>query len=375
MRHVYDLSRLRVLLVEDSDNLRRTLQIMLEALGVGDVVTARNGLEAIEKLSTDSQYNKTRCRNVDIILSDYMMDTLDGLKLLSWVRESSDSPNRFMPMILMSGAAENDIVSQARDNGVNEFIAKPFTAGTIKSRILAVINRPRQFVATTSYFGPDRQRKQVLEKVADRRRSAEERHGKVIYSFDRVIRPQIEGEVYFYRMRNRLKELAAGLNAYGTGDLPEDVLDEANSILNAGAEDFKDMAYDYLQEMSELCEEALSLDEKDRAETFEALHNLAQELRGQGGTFGYPLITDIGRTLFEVIGTNCPRTDTTIAIFQAHIDTMKAVMRQELRNDGGTLGRDLLASLDKAIAKKLKPVTLGGRMENSDKAIEAAAVA
>jgi len=49
-------------------------------------------------------------------------------------------------------------VRQARDAGVNEFIAKPVTSRNLFLRIAAVVERPRPFVRASTYFGPDRRR-------------------------------------------------------------------------------------------------------------------------------------------------------------------------------------------------------------------------
>ncbi len=48
---------------------------------------------------------------------------------------------------------------QARDAGVNEFIAKPVSVKTMMSRLVAVIEHPRPYVRTNSYFGPCRRRR------------------------------------------------------------------------------------------------------------------------------------------------------------------------------------------------------------------------
>lgn len=51
------------------------------------------------------------------------------------------------------------MIERARDMGVNEVIAKPVSIGNIESRIIAVLEQPRPFVAETQYFGPDRRRR------------------------------------------------------------------------------------------------------------------------------------------------------------------------------------------------------------------------
>ena len=58
----------------------------------------------------------------------------------------------------MTGHSEKSRVTEARDAGVTEFVAKPVKAQTLLTRIEAVILRPRPFVRSPSYFGPDRRR-------------------------------------------------------------------------------------------------------------------------------------------------------------------------------------------------------------------------
>ena len=76
---------------------------------------------------------------------------------------------------------------------------------------------------------------------------------------------------------------------------------------------------------------------------------LALELRGQGGTFGYPLISTFGKMLYDSTLEGCREDDNAVKIVQAHVDSMRAVIREKISGDGGEIGRELLASLKKAI--------------------------
>ena len=107
--------------------------------------------------------------NVDIVISDKVMPRVDGLILLRWLRQHKRSPNRFMPFIMLTAAADMDVVEAARDAGTTEFIAKPFSANSILQRILSVIDHPRMFVYSPGYFGPCRRRRQKPLGGEDRR--------------------------------------------------------------------------------------------------------------------------------------------------------------------------------------------------------------
>ena len=83
---------------------------------------------------------------------------VDGIELTREIRNAADSANRFVPIVMVSGYAQRGRVLTARDAGVNEFVVKPITATALFSRIRAVIEKPRPFVRTKTFFGPDRRR-------------------------------------------------------------------------------------------------------------------------------------------------------------------------------------------------------------------------
>ena len=86
------------------------------------------------------------------------MEPLDGIDFTPMVRTAPDSPNPFVPIIMLTAHPSMERVTQARDSGVNEFLAKPVTAKDLCSRIATVIESPRQFVRASEYFGPDHRR-------------------------------------------------------------------------------------------------------------------------------------------------------------------------------------------------------------------------
>lgn len=159
----YRLERLTVLIVDDNKNMRSLLRTVLEALGVSQIIDARDGEHAIEKLQ---QYN------IDLAIVDWVMEPMDGIALTQWVRTNPDSPDQFLPIIMLSGHTERERVVQARDTGITEFMAKPISARSLYKRIQAVIEHPRPFVRTKDYFGPDRRRQTLPFEGADRRKNS-----------------------------------------------------------------------------------------------------------------------------------------------------------------------------------------------------------
>jgi two-component system chemotaxis response regulator CheY len=143
------LHALSVLLVDDNQPMRVIASAILQSAGIRKIREVGDGAAALEAL---------RQAPVDIAIVDFNMFPLDGVEFTRLVRNSPDSPNPYLPIIMMTGHSEKARVMEARDAGVTEFVVKPITAKAIFDRVQAVIMRPRAFVKTEGYFGPDRRR-------------------------------------------------------------------------------------------------------------------------------------------------------------------------------------------------------------------------
>jgi DNA-binding response OmpR family regulator len=146
----YDFSEIKVLIVEDNMPMAELLKSLLFAFGIGEVWLARNGREGFDL------YN---AHNPHLILTDWMMREIDGLTLIKMIRQNETETNQYVPIIMMTGFSEKRRVVQARDAGMTEFLVKPFTARDLYKRIEEIIERPRQFVKSDDFFGPDRRRR------------------------------------------------------------------------------------------------------------------------------------------------------------------------------------------------------------------------
>jgi CheY-like chemotaxis protein len=144
------LSSIRVLVVDDNPHMRSIVTAVLKGIGVKGVHECWDGAEALDAL---------RKWPADVAITDFHMSPIDGVEFTRLVRNAADSPNPFLPIIMLTGYAERSRVMEARDAGVTEFIAKPLTARAMVDRLGAVIFRPRPFVRTDTYFGPDRRRR------------------------------------------------------------------------------------------------------------------------------------------------------------------------------------------------------------------------
>ncbi len=141
---------LKILLVDDNPHMRMLLSEILRAIGVTEVFEASDGAQALQAM---------RLRPVDIVMTDLAMEPLDGIDFLRLLRNSADSPDPLCPVIMITGHTAQKRVAEARDAGVNEFLAKPVTARGIIDRLTRIVEHPRPYVRTEDYFGPDRRRR------------------------------------------------------------------------------------------------------------------------------------------------------------------------------------------------------------------------
>lgn len=147
------LENVRVLVVDDQDFIRSLLRHILGVLGCKQISDAQNG-----EIAWDIMLDNPP----DLLIADWEMQPMDGIELVGKVRNDKNSPDRFMPIIMLTAHSERPRIIAARDSGVNEFVMKPISAKTLFSRLNAVIEHPRRFVRTSEYFGPDRRRKKVF---------------------------------------------------------------------------------------------------------------------------------------------------------------------------------------------------------------------
>ena len=148
----YNLERLNFLIFDDNIHMRALVKTILHTLGSKNCHEAEDGEDAFEVL---------RHYQADIIICDWNMAPLDGLDFVKLIRTGEDSPNPFVPIIMLTSHTEMSKVLEARDSGVHEYLAKPISAKSLYSRIKMIIENPREFVSTDTYFGPDRRRIQT----------------------------------------------------------------------------------------------------------------------------------------------------------------------------------------------------------------------
>lgn len=145
-----DLKTLKIVLVDDDMAMRSLMKQILHAFDIKTIDEYSDGAEALRELQ---EYQP------DLVICDWMMEPMDGLSLTREIRTLTDNPNKYVPIIMLTGHTEQHRVEQARDVGVSEFLAKPVSVNSVFQRLETAILRKRPFIESRKYNGPDRRRR------------------------------------------------------------------------------------------------------------------------------------------------------------------------------------------------------------------------
>ena len=122
-----EFEKLRVLVVDDEEEIRDLIQEILRDLGIVRVHLAENGEMAWQRLSRSEL-------DYDLVISDWLMPRMDGLELLQKMRKFGSETLFMMLTVKVTGQA----VAAAVESGVTLYLAKPFTYGDFSKKVSAL---------------------------------------------------------------------------------------------------------------------------------------------------------------------------------------------------------------------------------------------
>ncbi len=354
MSATYDLSRLNVLLVEDSNFMQNLLGRVLRNLDIRQVTMASDGAEAIHLIKKHNNKNlslSSKERPFNLIICDWVMSPIDGKMLLQWLRTHKDSPDPFLPFVMLTGLSDAERVMQARNLGANEFLAKPFSVATIADIITRVIENPRHFVITKDYLGPDRRRKRQKIDFSERR-TIKKSEIKVVQAGHCKVDFKEGIKAYFLQNPHDLRKVTVGLGKIeGKPVIDNKLIEAAELELEEMDNDYADWVKTSIVKLKRSFE-LMQNPPVNHYRHFSDINAIAHELRGQGETFGYPLITIFGKSLFEYTRIHLEKPDDKFfELLNAHINLIQIVIRDKIRGDGGDIGKSLRQALNAAKQK------------------------
>ncbi|MDF1613377.1 tetratricopeptide repeat protein [Desulfurivibrio dismutans] len=145
---IYDPKEMTFLIVDDVDNMRRSIRAMLKLLNYGKSFhEAANGRDAWKLLQSDNL-------QVDFIISDYHMPHASGTELLNLLR--SNRRTRNIPFLMITAEANMDIVAEAAEHDVDAYLTKPFVTATLEQKINELLERTRNPSPLTRHLSTSR---------------------------------------------------------------------------------------------------------------------------------------------------------------------------------------------------------------------------
>jgi two-component system response regulator VicR len=118
-----------ILIAEDDDLMRKTLEFRLKRDG-HNVILTHDGREAIEKINEHMP---------DLVITDIMMPYSSGLEVIGAVRQKYQ---KRIPIIILSGMGQEEVVLEAFQLGADDYVTKPFSPNELSLRVkrFAIVN-------------------------------------------------------------------------------------------------------------------------------------------------------------------------------------------------------------------------------------------
>lgn len=121
---------LRFLVVDDFATMRRIVRNLLKDLGFTNVDEADDGQDALARLTRD---------HFDFVISDWNMPNMDGLQLLTAIRQHDTL--KALPVLMVTAEAKKENIIAAAQAGASGYVVKPFTAATLEEKLNKIFEK------------------------------------------------------------------------------------------------------------------------------------------------------------------------------------------------------------------------------------------
>ncbi|MBR9856112.1 MAG: chemotaxis protein CheY [Gammaproteobacteria bacterium] len=121
---------MKILIVDDFSTMRRIIKNLLRDLGFNNTHEADDGNTALPMLKGG---------DFEFVVTDWNMPGMQGIDLLRAIR--ADDKLKHLPVLMVTAEAKREQIITAAQAGVNGYVVKPFTAGTLKEKLEKVFER------------------------------------------------------------------------------------------------------------------------------------------------------------------------------------------------------------------------------------------
>ncbi len=159
-----------------------------------------------------------------------------------------------------------------------------------------------------------------------------------------------EDDLEFITPPNLLK---SKVSVGGIGAVDEAAIKRAEEAIAGMTDEYLEWVEQDISQIDAACRE-LRKGVPDRAKKLQEIFQVAHDIKGQGGSFGFDLMTTIGNQVCRLIEKSSPDDPDLSEVISVHVDAMKLIISTKLKGDGGHDGKIIMAGLDKVVKKILK---------------------
>lgn len=334
------------IVIADADNkIALLIKKILASLGCNRIFIVHDGQDVVTLMKEEK---------IDIIITDWQLKTLNGIELAIHLRQSLDSPNRMVPIIMLTSRNERIDIQTARDSGISEYLVKPFSAKTLLERLYSVVEEPRNFIMCKTFVGPDRRRVSsfTLPPDPDEKRPYFERKPPVV-----VPKEQLKQLVFDDTPRMIMPDytLKKKIGIEVPAELlinPLTVAQSEDEIARAQEEFLKTIMKDV--DAMQAAYHALIQSPDNAARLVKSIQDAAESVKSRAGIFGYIRATEVASQLYNFCRRYYDRNNKYhLIILEKHIQTIAVIFAGKVTGDGGEVGSELMRDLARLIQKYL----------------------
>ena len=315
------LKSFKILIADSDQRLATVSKHMLNGMGFNNIQLTPSGTKALSLFKTEG---------FDFLITDWHLKDMDGISMIQHIRRDSDSPNPTLPVIMLTGRMEQSDVQIARDNGIHEYVVKPFSAKTIYSRLERIVEFPRYFIVDKEFVGPDRRRKQGQLPAVDRRKKAVQPQRKPPNlagllgsdSYPKIWLPD-------FSLKQKL-----GKNVTLETIITPDVLLQAQAAINSATDESVRWIKDDLVKLQSLYKSLKQ--EKPSATVADQINEVVLSISSRSGTFGYTRASEVAYMLYlfcrKKLQTQNPNH---YVIIEKHTEVLQIIFGKNIRGEEG----------------------------------------
>jgi len=139
--------------------------------------------------------------------------------------------------------------------------------------------------------------------------------------------------------------------SYGPDGVDTAMLEKAEALIANLQGDFVVWVQDDLKKLQQYFDSAAALTPAERGHAMQEVFGVLHDMKGQGGSFGYPVITQIANTLCRFMESQTEFGPQEMEAVLVHINALRLVVAERLSGDGGTKGQKLLKGLELVLQK------------------------